>query len=159
MDMDQVEIDAAYDQAIYAPLADQIRKRYASISEAVRGRLGPRHRVAYGPTEIEKLDIYRTKRPNAPIFVYVHGGAWLAGTAAATAFPAELFVNAGAHYITLDFVQIREAGGDLRVMADQVRRVAMLISSISGASPRGDTSLASHLLRIGRRNSVCPPIS
>jgi len=122
MDMDQVEVDAAYDQAIYAPLADQIRKRYASMSEAVRVRLGQPQRVAYGPTDIEKLDIYRTKRPNAPIFVYVHGGAWLAGTAAGTAFPAELFVNAGAHYITLDFVQIREAGGDLRAMADQVRR-------------------------------------
>jgi arylformamidase len=122
MDMDQVEVDAAYDQAIYAPLADQIRKRYTSMSEAVRVRLGQPQRVAYGPTDIEKLDIYRTKRPNAPIFVFVHGGAWLAGTAAGNAFPAELFVNAGAHYITLDFVQIREAGGDLRAMADQVRR-------------------------------------
>jgi arylformamidase len=122
MDMDQVEVDAAYDQAIYAPLADQIRKRYASVSEAVRVRLGQPQRVAYGPTDIEKLDIFRTKRPNAPIFIYVHGGAWLAGTAAGTAFPAELFVNAGAHYITLDFIQIREAGGDLRAMADQVRR-------------------------------------
>src|SRR5262245_5813240 len=55
MDMDQVEIDAAYDQAIYAPLADEIRKRYASMSEAVRARLGQPQRVAYGPTEIEKL--------------------------------------------------------------------------------------------------------
>jgi len=122
MDMDQVEVDAAYDQAVYAPLADQIRKRYASMSDAVRARLGQSQRVAYGATEIEKLDIYRTKRPNAPIFVYVHGGAWLAGTAANNAFPAELFVNAGAHYVTLDFIQIREADGDLRAMADQVRR-------------------------------------
>lgn len=122
MDMDQVEVDAAYDQAIYAPLADQIRKRYTSMSEAVRVSLGQPQRVAYGPTDIEKLDIYRTKRPNAPIFVFVHGGAWLAGTAEGNAFPAELFVNAGAHYIALDFIQIREAGGDLSAMADQVRR-------------------------------------
>ena len=48
--------------------------------------------------------------------------AWLAGEAKNSAFPAELFVNAGAHYVALDFVAIREAGGDLRVMAEQVRR-------------------------------------
>jgi hypothetical protein len=28
-------------------------------------------RESYGPTEVEKLDIYRTKRPNAPIFVFI----------------------------------------------------------------------------------------
>ncbi len=33
-----------------------------------------------------------------------------------------MFVNAGAHYVALDFIAIKEAGGDLRVMAEQVRR-------------------------------------
>jgi hypothetical protein len=33
MDMDQVELDAAYDQSFYAPLAHQIRARFASNSE------------------------------------------------------------------------------------------------------------------------------
>jgi arylformamidase len=122
MDMDQVELDAAYDQDIYAPLANQVRKRYASMSEATRGHLGQPRRESYGPTEVEKLDIYPTKRPGAPIFVYIHGGQWLFGTAKASAYPAELFVNAGAHYVALDFVAIKEAEGDLRVMADQVRR-------------------------------------
>src|SRR5262249_50813662 len=31
-------------------------------------------------------------------------------------------VNAGAHYVALDFIAIEPAGGDLRAMADQVRR-------------------------------------
>ena len=38
------------------------------------------------------------------------------------AFPADMFVNAGAHYVALDFTNVREAGGDLRPMAEQVRR-------------------------------------
>src|SRR5207237_4961924 len=59
MDMDQIEIDAAYDQAFYAPMGNQIAKRIASTSEAVRARLGEPLRLAYGPSEIEKLDIYR----------------------------------------------------------------------------------------------------
>jgi arylformamidase len=122
MDMDQVELDASYDQAFYAPLRLEIIKRYASASEAVRGRIGQPTRESYGPTEVEKLDIYHAKRANAPIFVFIHGGAWLGGDAKNYAFPAELFANAGAHYVALDFIAIKEAGGDLRVMAQQVRR-------------------------------------
>jgi arylformamidase len=122
MDMDQLELDAAYDQAFYAPLRLEVIKRLVSTSEAVRGRIGQPVRESYGPTEVEKLDIYRTKRANAPIFVFIHGGAWLGGEAKNYAFAAEMFVNAGAHYVALDFIAIKEAGGDLRVMADQVRR-------------------------------------
>ncbi|HYS91092.1 MAG TPA: hypothetical protein VEN78_39770, partial [Bradyrhizobium sp.] len=72
---DQVELDAAYDQRFYAPLAGQIIKRQASMSDAARGRLGQPLRQSYGPSADEKLDIYRTKRANAPIFVFIHGGA------------------------------------------------------------------------------------
>jgi arylformamidase len=122
MDLDQVELDAAYDQTFYAPLMFDILKRLDTNSEEVRGRLGRPERRAYGPTEIEKLDIYRAKRPNSPVFVFLHGGAWLRGTAKEQGFAAELFVNAGAHYVVLDFIAIGQAGGDLRVMADQVRR-------------------------------------
>ena len=122
MDYDQVELDAAYDQSFYAPLAGQIWKRLVAVSEAARGRLGQPSRRSYGPTAVEQLDIYRARRPNAPIFVFIHGGAWLGGEAKNFAFPAEMFVNAGAHYVALDFIPIKDAGGDLRVMAEQVRR-------------------------------------
>jgi len=122
MDMDQVQLDAAYDQVFYAPLMQQIIKRLASSSEAVRGRIGQPMRESYGPTAVEKLDIYRTKRAKAPIFVMIHGGAWLVGEAKNYAFPAEMIVNAGAHYVAIDFVAIKEADGDLRVMAEQVLR-------------------------------------
>ena len=122
MDLDQAELDAAYDQSFYAPLWTQIIKRFASSSDDVRGRLGAPRRETYGPSEVEKLDIYRTRQSNAPVFVFIHGGAWLGGSAKNYAFPAELFVNAGAHYVVLDFIAIKAANGDLRVMADQVRR-------------------------------------
>jgi arylformamidase len=122
MHMDQVELDAAYDQSVYAPLGWQIIARAASNSELVRRRLGPPQRVAYGPTEIEKLDIFRTKRPKAPIFLFIHGGAWLHGSAKNYAFAAETYVNAGAHYVVPDFISVDKADGDLRVMAAQVRR-------------------------------------
>src|ERR1700685_2431631 len=88
----------------------------------VRQRHGPPLREAYGPSGDEKLDIYRTNRAKAPIFVFIHGGAWLGGYAQDHAPPAELCVKAGAHYVVLHFIAIGAANGDLRVMAEQVRR-------------------------------------
>jgi len=122
MDYDQAELDASYDQAYYEPLIGQVSQRLASNSEAMRARLGLPQRVAYGPTEIEKLDIYRTDRAKAPVFVFIHPGNWLSGAAKDYGYPAEMFINAGAHYLVLDFIAIKDAGGDLGMMAAQVRR-------------------------------------
>ena len=36
MEMDQVELDAAYDQSTYAPMINQIQKRYVSSSETTQ---------------------------------------------------------------------------------------------------------------------------
>ena len=122
LDMDQAELDAAYDQSKYAPNMPQLTRRYATNSEAARSRLGAPRRFAYGGTAIEELDVYATKRPDAPINVFIHGGAWRVGRAKDYAFPAELFVHAGAHFVVPDFVSVQDAGGSLMPMADQVRR-------------------------------------
>ena len=122
LDLDQAELDDAYDQSVYAPNQKQVTGRYVTNSDAVRTRLGAPRRFAYGPTPVEGLDVWTTKRSGAPINVFVHGGAWRVGTAAAYAFPAELFVNAGAHFVVLDFASVTDLGGDLSAMADQVRR-------------------------------------
>jgi arylformamidase len=122
LDMDQQELDDAYDQAVYAPNRDHVIKRCARNSELVRERLGAPKRFAYGPTAIEALDVFTTKAANAPINVFVHGGAWRTGLARDYQYPAEMFVNAGANFVVLDFNNVLETGGDLMVMADQVRR-------------------------------------
>ena len=122
MNYDQVELDAAYENSVYEPNIRQISQRLASMADGMRARRGEPQRVAYGPTEIEKLDIYKTRVARAPIFVFIHGGTWRTGSSRRSAFPAELFIDHGAHYVALDFINVLDAGGDLRVMADQVRR-------------------------------------
>lgn len=57
LDMDQTELDASYDQSVYAPNLQQVVKRWTTNSEAVRARLGAPQRYAYGPTPIEVLDV------------------------------------------------------------------------------------------------------
>lgn len=122
LDMDQQELDDAYDQSVYAPNREQVLGRFATNSEITRSRLGTPRRFAYGPTAIERLDVHATRGQNAPINIFIHGGAWRGGLAKNYAFPAELFVNAGAHYVVPDFVNVLESGGDLMPMAEQVRR-------------------------------------
>jgi arylformamidase len=129
LDMDQKELDDAYDQLVYAPNRDQMNRRRASNSELVRARLGVPRRVAYGPTPYEMLDIYVAPKAAAggagapaPVAVFVHGGAWRGNSAKDSAYGAETFVRAGAHFVVLDFINVIESGGDLAPMAEQVRR-------------------------------------
>jgi arylformamidase len=122
LDMDQRALDDAYDQSKYAPNRSQILARYAGNSDIARERLGAPRRIAYGPTANEALDLYQVAATNAPVSIFVHGGAWRGGLARTNAFVAELFVRAGAHHVVLDFISVVHAGGDLMPMADQVRR-------------------------------------
>jgi arylformamidase len=121
-DYDQIELDAAYDQAVYQPNILQLNKRWASNSARTRARLGEPLRRAYGESAIEQLDIFRTNKPNAPVFIFIHGGAWIRGEAKSYAAPAEMFIHAGAHYVVPDFINVGDAGGSLFPMAEQVRR-------------------------------------
>ena len=132
LDMDQAELDAAYDQIKYAPNLPQITRRYATNSDAVRSRLGAPRRVSYGSTAIEALDIYATSRANAPIHVFIHGGAWRGGLAKDFGYPAELFVHAGAHYVVPDFINVVEANGNLMAMAEQVQRAVAWVYRNAG---------------------------
>jgi arylformamidase len=137
LDMDQKELDDAYDQEVYAPNRDQLSKRRASNSELVRARLGAPKRVAYGPTPTEMLDIFTTRVANAPVAVFVHGGAWRGNYAKDSAYGAETFVRAGAHFVVLDFINVLESGGDLMPMATQVRRGVAWVAK-NAASFGGD---------------------
>jgi arylformamidase len=163
LNYDQVELDAAYDQSVYSPLAGQQQARRTMNSALVRARLGDPLTVAYGPTDVEKLDIWRAKRANAPVFVFMHGGAWRTGTARDYAAYAEPFINAGITLILPDFVAVQNAGGNLNVMADQVRRaIAWSYANIAtyGGDPKrffiGGHSSGGHLCGVAATTDWAP---
>ena len=93
LDYDQATLDRAYDQAQWAPNMPQVLKRRALASDT---------------------------HPNAPIAVFLHGGAWRGGEARHAAYAAETFVHAGAHYAVPEFATVMEVGLD--GMVAQVRR-------------------------------------
>ena len=120
LDLDQKGLDDAYDQSVWATNGKQLLDRYAVLSDDVRTRLGTPQRFSYGATPACALDVYRA-RDGAPIQIFIHGGAWRSGTAKDWAFPADMFVHRGAHFVVPDFVSVIDAGGSLLAMAEQVR--------------------------------------
>ena len=133
MDYDQFELDIAYKQEYYEPLGMRVLDRFYFASSDVRDRVGEPVRRPYGETEVETLDIYRTDRAKAPIFVFIHGGAWHSGSAWEYGYPAEMFVKAGAHYIAIDFASVTDVNGDLGLLAAQVRRAIAWVYRNAGS--------------------------
>jgi len=82
-----------------APFMDD----YARLSEEARQALPCRVNVAYGPTEPERLDIFPARKPNSPIFVFIHGGYWRMLDARDSSFMAKTFVEAGCAVIAINY--------------------------------------------------------
>jgi arylformamidase len=122
LDMDQEELDRAYSQFLYAPNIQQVIARWGTNSALARERLGDPLRFAYGSKPIESLDVYPTTQADAPVHIFIHGGAWQQGTAESYGFPAELFVNAGVHYVVPDFSWVQDVGDSLYPLAAQLRQ-------------------------------------
>jgi arylformamidase len=127
LDMDQRELDDAYDQLVYAPNRDQLTKRRIANSAAVRQRIGEPLRFAYGSAAVEGLDVFPAfptpgGRGGGPVAIFVHGGAWRTSTASDYSFIAEPFVHAGGNCVVLDFTTVDDAGGSLFPIVEQVLR-------------------------------------
>src|SRR5262245_2823265 len=122
MNMDQTELDDAYDNNVYAFNFKTIEERRSFNNEIAQSLLDKPTRIAYGPTDIEKLDIYKTRRPNAPTMIFIHGGSWRSGRSSQFTLYAEPYVRSGANFVVLDFTNVRETNGDILPMVEQCRR-------------------------------------
>jgi arylformamidase len=76
---------------------------YARESARMRALLPCRVEVPYGPHPAERLDFFPAKKPNAPIFFFIHGGYWRALDAADSSFMAQTFVDAGAAVAVVNY--------------------------------------------------------
>lgn len=74
----QAQIDAQYNPSL--PLVDQTApgRHFAEKALLARTQLRCELDVPFGPTLAETLDIFPADAPNAPVFVFIHGGYWRA---------------------------------------------------------------------------------
>ena len=121
LDMNQSQLDAAYEQSVYAPNMESVLKRLANHNAAALNRLGEPEKYSYGNLSEENLIVYHSDASNAPVHIFIHGGAWRFGSAETHISIAEMIVNAGANAVLLNFSNVTEGGATLSVLARQVR--------------------------------------
>jgi arylformamidase len=135
----QKELDDAYTQSVYAPNIQQIQARYAASSADLRARAGEPQMLTYGETANERVLYYRASRPEAPLLVFIHGGAWHQQKAMDYLFPAEVFLNENAAYAAIDFDGVEQTQGRLEPIVDQLCRAVIAVArnaSTMGIDPR-----------------------
>lgn len=88
--------DAQYNNRARIPEHPEIFARWEKASALTRDRSACEIDVPYGEDASEKLDVFMTPRPNAPVFVFIHGGYWRALDKRDQSFVAASYVNAGA---------------------------------------------------------------
>jgi arylformamidase len=130
LDYTQAELDRAYDQFAWAPNAEVVLRSYSDLSDEVRARYH-RETYAYGRAAEEKLDVFPARSGNAPIHVFVHGGAWRMLSKEESSFPAPTFVDAGVHFVAPDFGQLPQ-----RSLPAIVRQLRRAISWLHGNAHR-----------------------
>ena len=74
----QAELDAQYNPSIALPDPSAPGRHYLEASARARAALRSVLDIPYGPTLEETLDIFPADVPQAPVFVFIHGGYWRA---------------------------------------------------------------------------------
>jgi arylformamidase len=99
----QEQLDRAYDQSAWAPQMAELEAQDSELSAALRQRISPRT-GQYGPSGAELVDVFSPAGArNAPVLVFIHGGAWTRNTRRDVSYPASTVVERGAVYLAPDF--------------------------------------------------------
>ena len=117
LDYDQAELDRQYDQGSIVVNNEMYRALKQDGSKRARANIPCNLDVSYGPTKIERLDIYKASKQGAPIVIFIHGGAWKNGTKNENAYAAEAFVGKGANFVVTDFALVPDV-----MLEEQVRQ-------------------------------------
>ncbi|MDG2175841.1 MAG: alpha/beta hydrolase [Gammaproteobacteria bacterium] len=125
LELSQSELDASYDQSVYAPNMTEVLGRLSKKSRETRDNLSEPLRCQYGDKAIEAMDIYACGQARKPILVFVHGGSWQVGSAEDNAFAAQMAVNAGIHFVVPDFSPVDDFNGDLEGMIAQLQQAVV----------------------------------
>lgn len=103
LDYTREQLDYNYNQRALALDFQEYLDRYGIDSKRVRAEMDYRSDIPFGPSDDEKLDIFPTDKPDAPVVVFIHGGAWMRQSKEMVSYPAAAFVAAGAHYVAVNF--------------------------------------------------------
>lgn len=104
-DLDQTSLDAQYNIRAQIPDHPEISRRWAADSERVRAVLASRAKIdlSYGTEPLQKLDLFQTDKPGAPLLVFIHGGYWRAQDKSEFSYVAETYTASGINLAVINY--------------------------------------------------------
>lgn len=133
----QEQLDRVFDQSRWAPRMKELEEEIAVRSAAVRRKMPPRT-VRYGESEDEVLDIFAPPGVrDAPVMIFIHGGAWIRSTKDDASFAAPVFTQRGAIYVAVNYSSL--AAVRMPELVEQCRRAVewtLRHASEYGGSPQ-----------------------
>ena len=88
-------LEKGYNVRLLVDDFDGLIEKWSNWSEVFRSNADSALNCQYGNGEKDKLDIFRCGKPNAPLFIFIHGGYWQRGDKSVYSFVAQSFVNSG----------------------------------------------------------------
>jgi arylformamidase len=99
-----VQVDAGSN--VPAATFEAIQKQNGADTAKARKAIPCRIDIAYGPDELQKLDVYYPGEKGGgghPVLLDIHGGGWRGGSKNGRGYPAETFVPKGVVWVTIDY--------------------------------------------------------
>ncbi|WNC94188.1 alpha/beta hydrolase [Paraburkholderia sp. FT54] len=141
--MDQTALRAAYDNVAAVEDAAERMLGFQTRSAALYETVPCRRDVAYGPRPRQRFDWLPCGRPDAPIFVFIHGGYWQARSKEDFAFVASGPLACGFNVVLAEYTLAPEAS-----MTEIVGEIEALLATLGedrdGLGTRGPICLAGH---------------
>lgn len=120
---DQEGLDREYRLRERVPTFQQFFDHYEADSKATRERLTFATDLAYGDRPRQRLDLFPAAGPNAPLFVFIHGGYWQTFDKESFEYLAPPFVQAGAAYAAIGYSLAPEV--TIEQIVDEVRQAVL----------------------------------
>lgn len=128
---DQAALEMQYDGSAREPhlvrLRDERAARIDAEAATVRSSARARLDIAYGAHPRERIDVFLTQKPNAPLLAFIHGGYWKQRSKNEFAWMAPAFTEAGVAFASIGYPLCPEVGiGDIVV---SVRRALVHLAT------------------------------
>ena len=88
-------LEKGYNVRLLVDDFDGLIEKWSNWSKDFRSNVDSSLNCQYGSGEKDKLDIFRCGKPNAPLFIFIHGGYWQRGDKSIYSFVAQSFLSSG----------------------------------------------------------------
>ena len=118
-------LEKGYNVRLLVDDFDGLIEKWSNWSEDFRANVDSSLDCQYGNGEKDKLDIFRSGKPNAPLFIFVHGGYWQRGDKSIYSFVADSFVNSGIDIALIGYQLC--PGASMTNIVDKIREAIIWI--------------------------------